>query len=46
MVVESYVVPDKYKNYRTFSSGFTIGRTYEQLYAEWSGKSVHVLNYS
>jgi glyoxylase-like metal-dependent hydrolase (beta-lactamase superfamily II) len=44
--VEQYVVPDKYKNYRMFSWGFTIGRTYEQLYAEWSGKPVNVLNYS
>jgi len=44
--VERYVVPDKYKNYRMFSWGFTIGRTYEQLYAEWSGKPVQVLNYS
>jgi len=42
---ELYVVPDKYKNYRMFSWGFTIGRTYEQLYAEWSGKRVQVLNY-
>ena len=38
--VEHYVVPDKFKNYRMFSWGFTIGRTYEQLYAEWSGKPV------
>jgi glyoxylase-like metal-dependent hydrolase (beta-lactamase superfamily II) len=44
--VEKYVVPDKYKNYRMFSWGFTIGRTYEQFYAEWSGKPVNVLNYS
>ena len=44
--VEQYVVPDKYKNYRMFSWGFAIGRTYEQLYAEWSGKPVNVLNYS
>jgi cyclase len=43
--VERYVIPDKYKNYRMFSWGFTIGRTCEQLYAEWSGKSVNVLNY-
>jgi len=28
-----------------FSWGFAIGRTYEQLYAEWSGKPVQVLNY-
>ena len=44
--VELYVIPDKYKNYVQFSWGFTIGRTYEQLYAEWSGKPVQVLNYS
>jgi len=44
--VERYVVPDKYKNYRQFSWGFAIGRTIEQLYAEWSGKPVQVLNYS
>jgi glyoxylase-like metal-dependent hydrolase (beta-lactamase superfamily II) len=44
--VERYVVPDRYKNYRQFSWGFTIGRTIEQLYAEWSGKPVQVLNYS
>jgi glyoxylase-like metal-dependent hydrolase (beta-lactamase superfamily II) len=44
--VELYVVPDKYKSYRMFSWGFAIGRTYEQLYAEWSGKPVQVLNYS
>jgi glyoxylase-like metal-dependent hydrolase (beta-lactamase superfamily II) len=43
--VERYVIPDKYKNYRMFSWGFTIGRTYEQLYAEWSGKPVQILNY-
>jgi hypothetical protein len=29
-----------------FSWGFVIGRTYEHLYAEWSGKPVQVLNYS
>ena len=44
--VELYVIPDKYKNYVQFSWGFTIGRTCEQLYAEWSGKPVQVLNYS
>jgi len=43
---ERYAVPDKYKSYRMFSWGFTINRTYEQLYAEWSGKPVKVLNYS
>ena len=42
---ERYVVPNRYKNYIQFSWGFTIGRTYEQLYAEWSGKPVQVLNY-
>lgn len=44
--VERYVVPDKFKNYRQFSWGFAIGRTIEQLYAEWSGKPVQILNYS
>jgi len=44
--IEQYVVPDKFKNYRMFSWGFTIGRTYEQLYVEWSGKPVQILNYS
>src|ERR1700733_2731228 len=44
--VEQFVVPDKFKSYRMFSWGFTIGRTYEQLYAEWSGKPVQILNYS
>jgi len=44
--VERYVVPDKFKAYRQFSWGFAIGRTIEQLYAEWSGKPVQVLNYS
>jgi len=44
--VERYVVPDKYKTYRQFSWGFCISRTIEQLYAEWSGKPVAVLNYS
>ncbi len=43
---ERYVVPEKFKNYRMFSWGFTITRTYEQFYAEWSGKPVNVLNYS
>jgi len=43
--VERYVVPDRYKSYRQFSWGFTIGRTIEQLYAEWSGKPVQVLSY-
>ena len=39
-------LPEKYKNFRQFSWGFCIGRTYEQLYAEWSGKPVQILNYS
>ncbi|HTC62571.1 MAG TPA: MBL fold metallo-hydrolase [Candidatus Saccharimonadales bacterium] len=43
---ERYVIPEKFKNYRMFSWGFTIGRTYEQFYAEWSGKPVKILNYS
>jgi cyclase len=44
--VERYAVPEKYKTYRQFSWGFCIGRTIEQLYTEWSGKPVAVLNYS
>ena len=44
--VEHFIVPDRYKNYRMFSWGFAIGRTIEQLYAEWSGKPVRILNYS
>lgn len=43
---ERYVVPAKYKDFRQFSWGFCIGRTIEQLYAEWSGKAGPVLNYS
>lgn len=43
---ERFVVPDRFKNYRQFSWGFCIGRTIEQLYAEWSGKPVQILNYS
>jgi cyclase len=35
--VERYVPPDKYKNFRMFSWGFTVGRTIEQLYVEWGG---------
>ena len=37
--VERYAVPDKYRNFRMFSWGFTVGRTIEQLYAEWGGTS-------
>src|SRR5579863_2522527 len=44
--VERYVVPDRFKSYRQFSWGFAVGGTTEQLYAEWSGKPVNVLNYS
>ncbi len=44
--VERYVIPDRFKHYVMFSWGFTIGRTTEQLYAEWSGKPVQILNYS
>jgi cyclase len=43
---DRYVVPDRFKSYRQFSWGFCFNRTYEQLYAEWSGKPVQVLNYS
>ncbi len=42
---ERYVVPAKYKDFRQFSWGFCVGRTIEQMYAGWSGKPVHVLNY-
>jgi hypothetical protein len=44
--VERYVIPAPYKNYRRFSRSFPIGRTYEQLYDEWSRKPVNVLNYT
>lgn len=44
--VERYLVPERFKNYRQFSWGFAFGRTIEQLYAEWSGKPVEILNYS
>ncbi len=37
--VERYAVPDKWKNFRMFSWGFTAGRTIEQLYGEWGGAS-------
>jgi cyclase len=43
---ERYVVPAKYKDFRQFSWGFTVGRTIEQFYAEWSGKPGPILNYS
>jgi hypothetical protein len=46
VAAERHVIPDRFKNYRQFSSGFAIGRTTEQLYAEWSGKPVQILNYS
>jgi cyclase len=46
VAVERYVVPAKYKDFRQFSWGFCISRTIEQLYGEWSGKPVNVLNYS
>ena len=41
---ERYVVPDKWKDFRMFSWGFCIGRTIEQLYAEW-GTPTKVLSY-
>lgn len=44
--VERYVVPDKWKDFRQFSWGFTIARTIEQLYTEWQGKPGPILNYS
>jgi len=43
--VERYVVPEKWKGLRMFSWGFTVGRTIEQLYAEW-GRSGPVLSYT
>ncbi|MGH9678709.1 MAG: MBL fold metallo-hydrolase [Candidatus Acidiferrales bacterium] len=43
--VERYVVPEQFKSYLQFSWGFTVGRTFEQFYAEWSGKPVQILNY-
>jgi glyoxylase-like metal-dependent hydrolase (beta-lactamase superfamily II) len=42
---ERYVVPEKWKDLRMFSWGFTVGRTIEQFYGEW-GKAAPVLNYS
>jgi glyoxylase-like metal-dependent hydrolase (beta-lactamase superfamily II) len=42
---QRYLVPEKWKNLRMFSWGFSVGRTIEQLYVEW-GKSGPVLNYS
>jgi hypothetical protein len=44
--VERYIIPEKYKPSRQFSSGFSIGRTIEQFYAGWPGKTDPVLNYS
>jgi glyoxylase-like metal-dependent hydrolase (beta-lactamase superfamily II) len=41
---DRYVVPEKWKNFRMFSWGFCVGRTIEQLYAEW-GKPGRILNY-
>lgn len=42
--VDRYVVPDKFKGFRMFSWGFTVGRTIAQLYGEW-GKPVKPLTY-
>lgn len=42
---ERYVIPERYKNYLQLSWGFTIGRTYQQFYAAWSGKQLPILNY-
>ncbi len=44
--VERHVIPEKYETFRQFSWGFCIGRAIEQFYAEWSGKTGPVLNYS
>jgi glyoxylase-like metal-dependent hydrolase (beta-lactamase superfamily II) len=42
---ERYVIPDRYKSWLQLSWGFTIGRTYQQFYAEWSGRQIPILNY-
>jgi cyclase len=42
---ERYVIPDKFKKYLVFSWGFAVQRTIEQLYEEWSGRRVQLLNY-
>jgi glyoxylase-like metal-dependent hydrolase (beta-lactamase superfamily II) len=42
---DRYVVSEKFKNFRMFSWGFCVGRTVEQLYADW-GKPNTILNYS
>jgi hypothetical protein len=44
--VERYIIPEKYKPSRQFSSGFSIGRIIKQSYADSSGKTDPVLNYS
>jgi glyoxylase-like metal-dependent hydrolase (beta-lactamase superfamily II) len=41
---ERYVVPDKFKTFRMFSWGFTVGRSITQLYGDW-GKPVKPLTY-
>jgi glyoxylase-like metal-dependent hydrolase (beta-lactamase superfamily II) len=42
---ESYAVPDRFRHFRQFSWGFTVGRTIEQLYAAWGGQPGPILNY-
>ncbi len=37
--VERYVVPAAWKNFRMFSWGFCIGRTFAQFYTEWGTPS-------
>jgi hypothetical protein len=46
VTVECYVVPEKYRTFRQFSSAFRLGRTIEQFYGEWSDTPGHALNYS
>ena len=44
--VERYVVPTASKITANSPGALAIGRTTEQLYAEWSGKPLQILNYS
>jgi glyoxylase-like metal-dependent hydrolase (beta-lactamase superfamily II) len=41
---DRYVIPEKFRNFRMFSWGFTAGRTITQLYGDW-GKPVKPLTY-
>lgn len=42
---ERYAVPERFGHFRQFSWGFTVGRTIQQLYAEWKDQTGPVLNY-